>query len=151
LLHTFKYEGKKDIGRLLGVLLASELKTTNWINRIDHVIAVPLHKRKERQRGFNQAAVFAESIAIELNIPYLKDSVIRTKFTVSQTTKSRQDRIENVSGIFSVTKNEAIKNKHILLVDDVLTTGATLESCALALLRTEGVSVSIATIAIAAD
>jgi ComF family protein len=151
LLHTFKYKGKKDVGRLLGMLLASELKSTDWINQIDSIIAVPLHKRKERQRGFNQADIFAESIAKELSIPYLKNSVVRTKFTDSQTTKSRLERIENVSGIFSLVKKQDLKNKHILLVDDVLTTGATLESCALELLKTEGTKVSIATIALATD
>ncbi|KAA5537000.1 ComF family protein [Taibaiella lutea] len=151
LLHTFKYEGKKDIGRLLGMLFASELKSTDWINKIDYIIAIPLHKRKERQRGFNQAEIFAESIAKELNISLLKNSVIRTKFTHSQTTKNRLERIENVSGIFSVLKKQDLKNKHILLIDDVLTTGATLESCALELLKTKSVKVSIATIALAMD
>lgn len=151
LLHAFKYEGKKDIGQLLGVLLASELKSTDWVNQINGIIAVPLHKKKQQQRGFNQAEVFAESLANELNIPHLKDCIVRTKFTTSQTTKSRLNRIENVSGIFSVTRKEALKNKHILLVDDVLTTGATLESCALELLKIEGVKVSIATIALASD
>jgi len=151
LLHVFKYERKKEIGLLLGKLLATELLSTDWIKDIDVVVAVPLHKKKERQRGFNQSEVFAKGLADVLGIQLLKDAVLRTKYTESQTKKSRMERIENVSGVFSINDKERLKNKHILLVDDVLTTGATLESCAQELLKAEGVKVSIATIALATD
>lgn len=151
LLHTFKYESKKEIGTLLGKLLATELLSSDWIRDIDAIAAIPLYKRKERQRGFNQSEIFAKGLADELKIPVLKDAIVRTKHTESQTKKSRIERIENVSGVFSIIDKEKLSNKHILLVDDVLTTGATLESCAGELLKTEGVKVSIATIALAAD
>lgn len=151
LLHSFKYEGKQELGRLFGMLLATELKECDWIKDIDAIVPVPLHKRKERQRGFNQAVLFADGIAKILNIPVLNDSVVRTKFTESQTTKNRIERIENVTDAFSVKDIKSMKEKHLLLVDDVLTTGATIESCALELLKVEGVKISIATIALARD
>lgn len=151
LLHSFKYEGKQELGRLFGMLLATELKECNWTNDIDAIVPIPLHKKKERKRGFNQAVLFADGIAETLNIPVVNGAVIRTKFTASQTTKSRIERIENVTDAFAVKNKESIKGKHLLLVDDVLTTGATIESCALELLKVEGVKVSIATIALARD
>lgn len=146
---TLKYKGKKEIGTLLGALFAAELRYADWIKSIDCIVALPLHKKRERQRGYNQTAVFARGLADALGIPLLENAVIRTKFTESQTKRSRIERIENVADVFKVTDKKSLSNKHILLVDDVLTTGATLESCALELLKTTDVKVSIATIAVA--
>lgn len=151
ILHRFKYKGRKDIGKYLGMLFAEELKKSSWMDTIDMIVAVPLHSGKAYQRGYNQAACFAEGIAGVSGKSLCSNAVVRVKKTETQTRKTRAQRMENVRNVFAVRKPGQIRNKHILLVDDVLTTGATLEACALALLQTEGVSISIATIAIATD
>lgn len=151
LLHQFKYRGKKRIGLLFGNLLAMDVSDCEWIKEIDVIIPVPLHKKKERSRGFNQAEIFARGLGTTLAIEVRTDAVTRIKFAASQTTKSRQERLENVTGIFRARAHHNLENKHILLVDDVLTTGATLESCALELLKIPGIKISIATIAFATD
>lgn len=151
LLHQFKYKGKKRIGLLFGSLLATDLSDCAWIKDIDVIIPVPLHKKKQRSRGFNQAEIFAVGLSTALAVEVKADVLIRIKFSVSQTTKSRRQRLENVTGIFQTRNPHTLENKHILLVDDVLTTGATLESCALELLKIQGVKISVATIAFARD
>jgi predicted amidophosphoribosyltransferase len=110
---------------------------------------VPLHPRKERRRGFNQSDWFARGLAEGLGIPHLKGALIRFVDTDSQTKKSRFERVENMQEAFRAPKPQFLLNKHLLLADDVLTTGATLEACALKLLEIPGVKISMATIAIA--
>lgn len=149
LLHGLKYGRKKHYGRQLGRLFAWELQEVPWVRSLNMVIPVPLHPKKERARGYNQAALIAGGMALELGLPDGAAYLRRNRFTESQTQKSREERTRNVAGAFSLVQPEKIKNKHILLVDDVLTTGATLEAAAQALLQTSGVSVSFATIAIA--
>lgn len=151
LLHRFKYKGRKEIGNYLGRLLADELKKSNWLDTIDYIIPVPLHRSKMYKRGYNQAQSFAEGIAAVSGIPVLAKAMIRNRPTETQTRKTRAERIENVRDVFSLKQPDRVRNKHILLVDDVLTTGATLESCALALQRAVPVQISIATLALAID
>ena len=128
----------------LGKLLAQQITVES---SFDGIIPLPLHPKKERARGFNQSQAIAEGISEILNIPVWNNCVIRNTSNVSQTKFSKYDRYENVRSIFSVKQNDSLKNKHILLIDDVLTTGATIESCAGELLKSEGCKVSIATLA----
>lgn len=149
LLHGLKYDDKQYIGHYLGKQLGYDLLQTNWHKGIDVIIPVPLHPKKEAIRGFNQSLLIANGVSEALQIPVDEDTLARNRFTDSQTQKTREERIINMQDAFEIRYPERIEHKHILLVDDVLTTGATLESCALALLKANGVSISIATIGIA--
>ena len=149
LIHGLKYKSKKQNGIFLGKEIGRSIKVADW--KLDGIIPVPLHPQKEALRGYNQSDIIAEGIAEMLSIPVFKKHLQRVKNTTSQTDKNRTERIENVSGAFCISKQEELKEKHLLLVDDVLTTGATLESCALCLLQIPNVKISIATIAIAAN
>jgi len=149
LLHGLKYDSKKEIGAYLGTQLGYDLLQTNWQQGIDAIIPVPLHPKKEAIRGFNQALLIAEAMGDVMKLPVLDKIVRRTRFTETQTQKTREQRMENMQGAFEVVNDEKLTGKHILLIDDVLTTGATLEACAHCLLAVSGVKVSIATIGIA--
>lgn len=151
LVHQLKYKGAKEVGVYIGVKMGRELLNEKDFRSIDLVIPVPLHPRKLKKRGYNQS----EQIALGLSISagYILDttSFVRTVATETQTRKSRFARFENVKEIFQVTHREKLMNKHILLVDDVITTGSTLESCANILSQIPGVKVSVAAIAYATD
>lgn len=149
LLHGLKYDDKNEIGTYLGVQLGYDLKQVSWQQGIDAIIPVPLHPKKEAQRGFNQAEIIASGISNVLGIPVLDKTLVRKRFTETQTKKTREERLENMQGAFEVKNTEKITGKHILLIDDVLTTVATLEACAHALSAVQGASVSIASIGIA--
>lgn len=149
LLHKLKYDGRKDIGTFMGKTFGDDLKQTKWAEDIDAIIPVPLHPKKEASRGFNQANIIAEGMRKVLDIPILNDVIIRTRFTESQTKKTREERLLNMKDAFRVNKAETITGKHLLLIDDVLTTGATLEACALAISEVQDADISIATIGIA--
>lgn len=145
LMHQLKYQQQQQIGLYLGKQLGKVLLAANW--KVDGVLAVPLHKKKEVTRGYNQCVIIGAGISQQLNIPLLDKIIVRTKNTASQTQKNRQERLNNVKDAFAV-KNIP-KQKHLLLIDDVLTTGATIESCALELLKIEGMQLSIATVGLA--
>lgn len=149
LLHRLKYDGIKEIGTYLGKQLGYDLQQVNWEQGIDMIVPVPLHPKKEAARGFNQAAVIAHGIGEVLDIPVNEHLLKRTRFTESQTKKSREERLLNMEGAFALTNPADAAGKHILLIDDVLTTGATLEACAKALLEAKNVQISIASIGIA--
>lgn len=145
LFHELKYKGQDLIGTEMGRLFGLELQGTPFAG-VDMIHPVPLHPDKLRKRGYNQSALIAKGIAEILNIPVMSDLVIRTTETQTQTRKSRYDRWENVRNAFQINYPEALCNKHVLLVDDVITTGATVEACTEALLAISGVTVSIASL-----
>lgn len=147
LLHQLKYDGNKELGAHLGLMYAQHLKTADTIKNLAGVVAVPLHLSKLRQRGYNQSEWFANGLCEGLDIPNLSSAIVRQVATETQTKKNRLERWQNVSAIFSVTNPELIANKHVLLVDDVITTGATLEACANSLLQVSGVKISLASVA----
>lgn len=151
LLHGLKYKNKKEIGVWLGKQFGHDLAHTEWGGDIDGIIPVPLHHKKEVQRGYNQSLLIAEGLSEILGIPILDKALARGRHTESQTRKSRAERMQNMQDAFVIKQAEVLRNKHLLLLDDVLTTGATLESCALTLLTIPGVKVSFATIGIAMD
>ncbi len=146
LLHHLKYRGRKEISSFFGKWMGAELAEIPEYREIDIVIPVPLHKQKLKKRGYNQVEGFGKEIASALNVPYRDDVLIKISKTGSQVFKTRILRFETEE-VFSIQNLEIIKNKHVLLVDDIITTGATLEKCALQLLKGENVSISIATIA----
>jgi len=147
LLHGLKYRGKRKTAVFLGTEFAAELHTISWISTVDLIIPIPLHAKKERARGFNQSFVTAAAMGKYLQIPVAEKGLLRVRHTESQTQKTRLERLENLSGAFQ--PNTEIKGKHVLLVDDVLTSGATLEAAAVTVLEAGASGVSFATIAVA--
>ncbi len=144
LLHLLKYNNKNKLAQYFGEMLGNVITNKSIF---DLIIPVPLHPKKKRIRGYNQSTIIAKGINQKLNGVINENLLIRNNFNFSQTNFSKYDRWENVSSIFEVVKPKKIKNKHILLVDDVLTTGATIEACVKELLKIEGCKVSIATLA----
>ena len=149
LMHQFKYKKNKELGFQLGKLMGESLKNSGRFI-VDALMPLPLFPAKEKRRGYNQAAVLCEGIAESLQVPVLKDVIIRPQHTDTQTKKGRIERWQNMEGKFVLTNPGAIANKRILLVDDVVTTGATLEACGLELLDGENVKLSIAALCYAA-
>jgi len=149
LLHQLKYKGNLQVGRRMGQLLGYDLIQNGVYGNIDAIIPVPLHPKKEKKRGFNQSAEICKGLSDAMNRPVIVGNLIRVIHSATQTRKGRFERWENVSGIFSVKNGDSLKDKHLLLVDDVVTTGATLEACCIPLLDISGVKVSIATLATA--
>jgi len=149
LLHNLKYRGHETIGTILGEWLGNELKSVEAYNNIDVVIPVPLHKNKQRKRGYNQVAKFAIEIAKALNAEYIDNVLIKTTATKTQVFKTRISRWNNANEIFNITNTNLIEGKHILLVDDIITSGATIEACANMLHKGKNIKISVATIAIA--
>ena len=146
---AIKYQGNIYLGKWIGSCVANEMLTSGFFEDIDYLIPVPLHKKKVRMRGFNQSDVLAQGIAQITNIPIENKNLYRTKFNITQTQKGVYDRWKNTQFLFDLKDKKIFKNKHILIVDDVLTTGSTLESCIQALLKTENIKISILTLAIA--
>ena len=149
LMHQFKYKNIPLIGNKLGQIAGRQLIQTDGFKQIDAIIPVPLHKSRLRKRGYNQSACFAEGLAGILNVPVITDNLVRKHATETQTHKSRFERAVNMEDVFTLHNATALAGKHVLLVDDVITTGSTLEACGTALLAAPGLSLSIATIAYA--
>lgn len=150
LIHQLKYKGNKDIGVYLGEMTGETLINSNRFKNIDAIVPLPLYPDKERKRGYNQAAVIAEGMSLKMNVPVISNNVSRIRFTETQTKKHRAERWENVAGSFVVKQPNELKGKNILLVDDVITTGATLEACGSVLIKTADVKLYLATLAHAA-
>jgi ComF family protein len=149
LIHEFKYKGNIDAGMYLGAKMGNSLLSNNRFAKIDALIPLPLFADKEFKRGYNQATIICNGISETTNIPVLKNNVVRKRFTETQTKKQRTERWENVATSFEIKNPKELKNKYVLLVDDVVTTGATLEACGAEILKVEGTRLSIATLAYA--
>ena len=148
LIHQLKYKNNQKVGIFLGEWLGLKLLETKAYNSIDYIIPVPLHKDKLRLRGYNQLTKFGETLSSILNIEYLEGVLIRNTMAKTQTLKKRLDRFKSLVNNFSLINANLLKNKHVLLIDDVVTTGATLEACCNELLKVEGMKISIVTIAL---
>jgi len=149
LMHHFKYMGMQQIGNLLGNMAGAQLTENPVFNTVDLIIPVPLHKSRLKERGYNQSTCFAKGLAQKLNAIVEDNNLQRVVATATQTHKSRFARFENMQEVFVVKQPEKLINKHVLLVDDIVTTGSTLEACGIELLKIPGLKLSIATIAYA--
>jgi ComF family protein len=149
LIHNLKYRGHEEIGTVLGNWYVEDLKELVLETPFDMVIPVPLHPKKFRERGYNQVTTFGKAVAQGLNIDYNGTILYRKKYSKTQSKKNLAGRSDNIENIFDVIAAEENQNKHFLIVDDVLTTGATLEACARALLKIPGAKISIVCMAIA--
>lgn len=148
LIHEMKYRGQEHLGFLLGRWYGKELEHTSFCHA-DLVHPVPLHTVKLRKRGYNQSEQVGRGLSEALGIPLVTGHIERIVNAGTQTRKTKYERWTNVEGIFRVTKPERLRNKHVLLVDDVITTGSTLEACALSVLALEGTAVSVLTLGFA--
>ena len=147
LIHQLKYKGNIAIGNYLGELMGKTLLASNRFNTIDALIPLPLYPDKERKRGYNQAAIICDGMSAIMNVPVIKSIVLRQRYTDTQTKKHRTERWENVAGSFSIKDESKLRGKNLLLVDDVVTTGATLEACGTMMAGIDKVTLSIATLA----
>ncbi|WP_317169068.1 ComF family protein [Poritiphilus flavus] len=148
LIHYLKYRNQKLIGIFLGDWFGEQLKNQGQLKGIDMVIPVPLHPKKLRKRGYNQVALFAERLAFHLNAEYEENLLLKTANTKTQTQKSRWYRWQGKQELYQLTDPEILKDKSVLLVDDVITTGGTLEACGKALHKAPGLKLFIATMAV---
>lgn len=146
LMYQLKYRHGKQIGLLMGKMFAKDMLGSEFLHSVDMIVPVPLHPKKEKIRGYNQAEIIADGISIITGLPVLANNLTRVVYNPTQTKRSKTQRWENVKGIFSVAEPELFAKKHLLLVDDVITTGSTLEACGVALMTCNEVKISIATL-----
>jgi ComF family protein len=149
ILHQLKYKGQREIGEMLGNWYGAELTESGFSRHWDLILPVPLHESKLRKRGYNQSDGFAKGLSESMEVAWSDKVLQRKTATKTQTKKGRWERWQNVEEIFVITEEEMIQKKNILLVDDIITTGATLEACAIELYNKGCKSVSVATIAVA--
>ena len=148
LIHHLKYKNQEQIGNFLGDWYGQLLKENKYVNDIDIVVPVPLHKKKLKKRGYNQVSAFAQKLAYHLDALYSEDILIKNANTKTQTAKDRIGRWQENKALYTVSNGDFLNNKKVLLVDDVITTGATMEICTKALQQTEQVTVYIASMAV---
>lgn len=151
LMHNLKYKGETDAGLFLGQELGKSLHQSPLFNDADCLIPIPLHPKKEKTRGYNQSRVIAEGIAKETGLDIADECLFRKVYTETQTHKGRNERLKNVSGVFGLHNSDSLKGKHVILIDDVLTTGATMLSAGAALFSIPDIVISIATAACATN
>ena len=149
LIHQLKYKGNKTAGEYLGAVMGKALLQSGRFSNIDYLIPLPLYADKEFKRGYNQAEVICDGMSTAMQVPVHANNVIRQHYTDTQTKKHRAERWENVEGSFKVLHPQKLQGKNILLVDDVITTGATLEACAQLLTQIAGTNIYLATVATA--
>lgn len=149
LLHQIKYKGNKALAKQLGSWYAQSLKDVDQFSKSNIIIPVPLHPKKFKQRGFNQSEEFAKGLSETWNIPIVTDNLIRTDFTSTQTRKRKFERWKNVKDKFFLNDPFSLKNLSVILVDDVITTGATIDACYEALNKAEGLKINILSLAYA--
>jgi ComF family protein len=149
LIHNLKYKGIREVGYELGRIYGLSLSNSGFFDDIDLIIPVPLHPLKQRKRGFNQSEYISKGLADATGLSLELKSLVRVASSDTQTRRSRYERWMNVEGIFAVNESEKLKGKHVLLVDDVITTGSTLEACTGELLKIEDVKVSVVALAVA--
>ncbi|MDR6564441.1 MULTISPECIES: ComF family protein [unclassified Arcicella] len=149
LMHELKYKGNQEVGEMLGRWYGAELRENGFEEAFDLIIPVPLHKKRLISRGYNQSDCFAKGLSESLNIEWRDDILVRATNTTSQVTKSRLERYQNMDNVFAVKHQEYLKGKKVVVVDDTLTTGATLESCVLSLQEFDIKDISILTLAMA--
>lgn len=149
LMHQLKYKGMREVGVVLGKRYGYHLKDVYPYGEAVAIIPVPLHPKKLRKRGFNQSEQFAMGLASALGVKVDVDTLIRRKYTDTQTRKTRYKRFENMQAVFEVTDRNSLAGKHVMLVDDVITTGSTLEACIEALQVIQGIKISVITMAMA--
>jgi ComF family protein len=149
MIHELKYKNNAMAGKYLGKMLGKEIKNSPRFKNIDAIIPMPMHKKKERRRGYNQAELIANGVAEELNVDVAKNALQKIKQTDTQTKKQRWERWKNTEEVFLLQDLHLLENKHVLLIDDVVTTGASIEACGIEMLKTKGIRLSVATIAIA--
>jgi ComF family protein len=149
LIHNLKYKGHEEIGTLLGEWYSEDLREKLILLKPDEIIPVPLHKKKHHERGFNQVTTFGQALSEKLNLKYNDTILHRKVYSKTQSKKNLLNRTEGIESIFDVTFTEDDFNKHFILIDDVITTGATLEACSHALLKIPGAKISIVCMAMA--
>ena len=149
LIHNLKYKGHEEIGTILGEWYAEELKTIDLFQTVDQIIPVPLHRRKLKERGYNQVTAFGKALSSSLNLDFNNSILVRNIYSKTQSKKNLLGRTEGIETIFDVSFTEKDHNKHFLLIDDVITTGSTLEACSRALLKIPGARISIVCMAMA--
>ncbi len=146
LIHQLKYHRHKEVGVLLGRIFGEDLLGSDFLKPIDAIVPVPLHPKKEKIRGFNQAEMIARGLSEVTSLPLLLGVLIRAVFNPTQTKRTKTQRWENVKHIFRVNDPDAFADKHLLLVDDVITTGSTIEACGVALQQCHRLKISVATL-----
>ena len=149
LIHNLKYKGQEEIGTVLGIWYADDLKNLKILESVNEIIPVPLHKKKLRERGYNQITLFGKALSDGLNINYNPNILIRNRYSKTQSKKTFLNRSDGIETIFDVIFTEKDHYKHFLLVDDVITTGSTLEACSRALLKIPGAKISVVCMAMA--
>ena len=151
LIHELKYKGNKDAGVFLGQELGKTMQEAPLFQGIDWLVPVPLHPKRERERGYNQSLMIAQGISEVTGVPVLDNVLLRSVNTATQTHKSKEERWKNVKDIFELRHPERLEGKYVLLVDDVVTTGSTLEACALTMSKVSDITISCATAACAGN